>query len=397
MSMYQKCRNSMLKLKHQSFILPITEENTFEKSCIESATIGSFSALFNSQLKPIKGIENIRDKDNDGNSLLHIACLNKQLHLVEAFLSITNLFNVNIQNDMGNTPLHLIITKDTSYIPIIECLIKNYNASPIIRNKNAETPQFLLSFSQFGLQQMPELNILLSMHTFRRKKENEMMNLNSNESSLRSIKSKIAKIPSHKLIIYKQIYRHLANGSAWLRKEHLSEIFEQLDIRLIDQQLEPIINIIDINNDRHVDFDDFLAFLLMPLNDWTKNVLSKNNRNKKREKVKQFKDSIYYTPLLQTGIITVANELEEPIKINKENYIKLNQQFGEIFSCKPEEIDFVLKHIVKYGNQDDDHMDDDLDQSEEIKQDYIDKNIWKKIVNHKINVKHKRPIKEKKQ
>eukprot|EP01083_Nonionella_stella_P236500 830581_1 len=250
--------------------------------------MGSFSVLFNAQLKPIKSIQNIRDKDNDGNSLLHIACLNKQLHLIEAFLSISNLFDVNLQNEEGNTPLHLIIVKDSSYIAIIECLITHYDASPYIRNKLGETPQFLLSFSQFGLQRIPELNILLSMHTFRQKNENVSIP-NNNESSLRTaIKAKISNMSPQNLLVYRQIYREMTNGSLWLRKDHLCAMFERLNLSLCEPQIKQILNTIDLNNDGHCDFDDFLAFLLTPMDDWTTNVLSKKNSQKRENTAEQF-------------------------------------------------------------------------------------------------------------
>ena len=414
MSLYKRyaslANKSPTYLRHHNQRLSITksEADVFTKSCIEAAKVGNFNVFFDSQLKPVKSIENVRDKENDGNSILHVSCLNKQLHLVEALLSISDLFDVNIQNNEGNTPLHLIIIKDSSYIPIIHCLIKNYNASPYIRNKLGETPQFLLSFSQFGLNRIPELNLLLSMHTFRQKKERDAVRTSNNATTIRgTVKQKISRMTPESKLVYKQIYRKLANGSTWLRREHLFKIFDTLNMPLFEQELKKILSTIDFNHDGHVDFEDFLAFLLMPIHDWTHIVINKNETNKQPEKQKQFKDSIYLNPLIKTGVIKETNQNENEnenasnhdgnaiaIKIKKDDYLHLNELLGDIFSCTKEEIKFTFKEITRFANKEDEIDDPELQQtSEELQKGYLDEEVWTKIVNDDIVIKHKVPKK----
>ena len=364
------------KLPPFSSSLPKTAEKSFVETCIEAAEEGNFNALFDSHLKPRKGIEDIRDRDDDGNSLLHIASLHKQLHLMEALLSISGLFDVNIQNDNGDTSLHLVVARDASFIPIIQCLIKNYNASPLARNNDGQTPQFLLSFSQFGMQRIPELNQLLSMHTFRQKKENALTT-NSNETSLRiNVKSKISRMSPQSLLMYRQIYKTLTNGSLWLRREHLFKIFDQLNHQLFEQELKQILNTIDINNDGHVDFEDFLAFLLMPTEEWTNSVIPKREGGRCRQKVKEFADSIYLDPLLQTGILRKGADIESA-QITKKHYHQLDASLGKIFSCTQDETDFVFRTIFKAVG---------LDEPEDGRPIRLDASIWKMIADDEITI-----------
>lgn len=365
--------------------LPKTDEISFVRSCIESAKEGHFESLFDSHLKPQDGIENIRDPEDDGNSLLHIACLNKQLHLAEALLSISGLFHVDLQNNSGNTSLHLVIARDASYIPIIECLITNYSASPFTRNHDGETPQFLLSFSQFGLQRIPDLNQLLLMHTFRQNKEDVLSIGTTHECSLRStVKSKISRMSPQSLLVYRQIYRTLTNGSVWLRREHLFKIFDQLNHQLFDQELKQILNTIDINNDGHVDFEDFLAFLLVPSEEWTKTVMSKRKQDRNGERAKAFAKSMYIAPLQHTGILE-DNEKLKSVQIGKEDYHRMDAALGKIFSCSHDETDFVFSSIFEAVG---------LDKPENDGPMQLDGSIWKMIADNTITIDRKVKTKE---
>ena len=104
------------------------------KSIVEIVKSGDLKGL-RDNLK----CSNVNEKDNDGNSFLHIAVMNND-HDIVRFLVI-NGSDLNGKNEDGNTPLHFSILKN--HIGIFKMLLRN-GCSINIQNNELESP-FMLS------------------------------------------------------------------------------------------------------------------------------------------------------------------------------------------------------------------------------------------------------------
>ena len=160
-----------------------------------------------------------------------------------------------------------------------------------------------------------------------------------------------------------------------------------------------LLNTIDFNNDGRVDFEDFLAFLLMPIHDWEHHIINKNETNKQPDRQMQFHDSIYLDPLRKTDVFHNQNGyLDENdcggIKIKKDDYLHLNELLGDLFNCEQDEIDYTFKEILRFSNKEDEIDDSELQQtSEELQKGYLDEETWNKIVDDEVVIKHNVPSK----
>eukprot|EP00111_Clytia_hemisphaerica_P021653 TCONS_00063669-protein len=73
-------------------------------------------------------------KDEDGNSLLHMAILKGNFEMVS---EVVNTFDVSTTNNNGDTPLHLAVSKRLNEIV---CLLLHNNADVNMQNNQGETP-----------------------------------------------------------------------------------------------------------------------------------------------------------------------------------------------------------------------------------------------------------------
>ena len=83
---------------------------------------------------------NISDRDNNGNTPLHIASLHNNIRVVEFLISIN--INVNVRNNQGNTPINLACIAGNQYV--IRALLK-IKANVIIPNHSGKRPHVLLA------------------------------------------------------------------------------------------------------------------------------------------------------------------------------------------------------------------------------------------------------------
>eukprot|EP00957_Ditylum_brightwellii_P041920 3175276-Ditylum_brightwellii.AAC.1 len=80
---------------------------------------------------------NARNVHSSGRTILHEACANGHLHIVQTLICD---FGADIQRRTylgGDTPLHLAVLCD--HYHIVFCLL-NYGADPIARNRYEDTP-----------------------------------------------------------------------------------------------------------------------------------------------------------------------------------------------------------------------------------------------------------------
>lgn len=77
----------------------------------------------------------LNEKNNEGNTVLHLSVLDNSIELVEYLLD--KGVDLNIKNKDGDTPLHLAIKLET--FPITKLLL-DHKAKLDVFNKNNETP-----------------------------------------------------------------------------------------------------------------------------------------------------------------------------------------------------------------------------------------------------------------
>lgn len=75
--------------------------------------------------------------DDKGNTILHLAIINKNIEVVKTILKDSTGLNINFANNMGNTPLHQAALNNDL---IMISLLINYGADKYIMNNYGETP-----------------------------------------------------------------------------------------------------------------------------------------------------------------------------------------------------------------------------------------------------------------
>ena len=88
-------------------------------------------------------------KDVNGRNALHWACLRGRERLVEIFVNNWEEYDINAQDDQGNTALSLaVISSNENIVSRLIKFLTRYRLSVDVANKNGETPLILASKSR---------------------------------------------------------------------------------------------------------------------------------------------------------------------------------------------------------------------------------------------------------
>ena len=96
------------------------------------------SFYLNDSNTKVKLMPLINDKNNDGNTPLALACINRRIDNVQTLLGLTPKPQIDIVNKNNKTILYLAVY----HTPILECLLKNSDARTLINktDKTGNTP-----------------------------------------------------------------------------------------------------------------------------------------------------------------------------------------------------------------------------------------------------------------
>ncbi|CAB4291645.1 unnamed protein product [Prunus armeniaca] len=124
-----------------------TTTNTMTKPDIESIKKYLFKITMKSQWKEVVQIYRQNPQvrkariTRTGDTALHIAVSDSQEEHVEKLVQLVTEKELRIQNDRGNTPLHLAASMGN--VRMCECIAKKYPCLVNVLNKDNETPLFL--------------------------------------------------------------------------------------------------------------------------------------------------------------------------------------------------------------------------------------------------------------
>lgn len=78
------------------------------------------------------------DKDNEGDTLLHLAACNEDINVIKMFLKEGSI-DINAQNNAGNTPLHIAAANNVVFSVAAELLLQK-GADPNLKNRDGDAP-----------------------------------------------------------------------------------------------------------------------------------------------------------------------------------------------------------------------------------------------------------------